>query len=626
MRDSIRPRRGPLTKLLATLLVVAVLNILAATLVFAIRHDDPRVPFFPANGADPRPGADAYVPLPAAYGFTTWSVPPQVVTDAGLVRLKVRGRATADPDVSAGYALAALATYAEDHNPEWLARAGRAVEDALRTSRDGVVEHTEPATGEAAPTGTLPDPWVSAKTQGLMLSALTRLAAATDGLQAERYRARANAVFDTLLRFRDPVEGHVSPLPWFSLIDTNRYIWFEQFPQAAEPTLNLTGHIFALTGLYDYLYLNRSVGRRHDAAVTLVKAGLGTVERYISDVRVPDASAWMGPTRVERSRQLHDILIVQLRELAWMSGDARYREFSNLLNTDTAVNPYLTTGLRPRGDVDAYSWPSVLRVLPPTSRDVTDRLNPERAAPRSQRSPDVLASAALADLARYGQNGRANSLARAERSARRLLNKSEFGLVPHAFRTTNIGGQRLANPWYSAQTQGLLLSALVRLESATGRRQWADAAHAVFATLQRSRNTYRRSPAEATANWLSYVGDDKGSNLWFDMYVPQIESNQVPVPSYLVDAHLAAVIGIYDYWRMTKNPVAARLFDGGASTLVAWLPEIRRSGNVSATAVVWPIYRLDHHRVLTRQIAAMSRMTSDPLLARYAQRLSRDAP
>jgi hypothetical protein len=96
-------------------------------------------------------------------------------------------------------------------------------------------------------------------------------------------------------------------------------------------------------------------------------------------------------------------------------------------------------------------------------------------------------------------------------------------------------------------------------------------------------------------------------------------------PSMVVDAHLTAMFGLYYYCRMTADPTAARLFDGGASTLVSRLPHIRRPGSVSNSALMPGIYELNHHWVVAQQLAVLARMTTDERFAAYSRQFAKDA-
>jgi hypothetical protein len=264
--------------------------------------------------------------------------------------------------------------------------------------------------------------------------------------------------------------------------------------------------------------------------------------------------------------------------------------------------------------------------VPPESRSETsDVTSPERRVPVT-RNPDLRLETALAALADYRRTNDRKELNRAQRIAASLISTSDNGLVPHTFRALNALGQPLRTPWYSAQTQGLLLSVLVRMYESTGDERWADAADPVFRSLTLARNYLGNSAAEPPEIWLSYVGDGhKATNLWFEKFWRQAGPDYYNYPTLVIDAHITAVFGIYDYWRMTKSPAAARLFAGGASTVLSSLPTIRRAGEPSRTMLTSSLARLDHHRVVTGQLSLLAKMTGEKVFAEFARELRKDA-
>jgi hypothetical protein len=617
-----RRRSRPIIQLIAILLAVALVDTSAVVYAFAThRNDPPPLPPFTASESSllVRRGVDAYASSPHEFGFTTTPGRPQIPAN-GHVRVIVDGRKRFDPDSSLRYGLAALAEFTKTGNREWLDRARTAIREVLQTMNGGLVPHELPQTDLVGKP--LPDGWVSAETQGLLLSAVCRLFSIT---QESQWRSDADTVFDSLLRFRGGFDSAGHPYsPWLSRVDDFGQLWFEYMPQGTTPTQKVTSHLFAVIGIYDYSMISHST--RHRVATQAFLAGASTAEVYTPRLRYEAAAAWESPAMVSRSWESHHALVAQLDALSRITGMQVFKDLFKTFRADEAVPAFATTGLLPVDGVDSYFGSAAGRALPPTGPPAhADGVAPERSG-EPAKDPDVKAAAALTALAEFSAGGHERSLLRSVEIVDGLLGTSTHGLVPHTFPVRHWFGEPLVVPWYSAQTQGLLLSALVRLEAATGQQRWADEAGAVFASLQLSRAYPGYSNKEPPAAWMSYVGDETSRHrLWFEKYGRQEGTAYNDYPSFVIDAHIAAVIGIYDYWRMTKSPVAERMFDGGVSTLLARLPDIRRIGGVSESALHSNIYNLEHHRTVTRQLWLLSRMTGNKALAIYARRFAMDA-
>ncbi len=616
---------APVARLLVILTIIVLADVLVAAVVSA-RHKDalPTLPkFSAANTTTPsmRSGIDVYGPTPRAYSLTTAVSYPYSVNDRGGVVLVRDGVERLDPDASLSFALASSARYTKTKNPTDLQRSRRAVTAVLKTRNDGLVGHKTP--GESLTGQALPQDWVSGRTQGLLLSAVSRLYSIT---KAGHWRAEADNVFDSLLRTNGALDKKGRPYsPWISTVDDGGFLWFETYPQSPKPSFVMAGHLSAAIGIYDYTAI--STGARRLAANTVFAAAVDTTRRYVPLLRSENAASWTSPDRVERSWMLHQVLVAQLSAVAGITGDATLRRAATDFRSDTAIAAFDTTVFSLKGGVDAYRWP-LDAALPPTgvAPPPGDRAGSERNA-RTSSKPDAVIARVLQLLAKGRPEGNEQPVAQAEVLLQTLLRTTDNGLVPHNFDAVNAAGQELVRPWYSAQTQGLLLSALVRLHLATGEQQWADAAEAAYATLTLARANQRYNLVEPPPVWTSYVGDNTiATNLWFEKYSRVKLGGPYDYPSMVVDAHTTALIGIYDYWNMTNDPRAARLIDGGATALMSRLPDIRRPGSVSESALGWGVHELEHHRVVTRHLTLLAQMTGDRRFSSFAERFATDAP
>lgn len=110
----------------------------------------------------------------------------------------------------------------------------------------------------------------------------------------------------------------------------------------------------------------------------------------------------------------------------------------------------------------------------------------------------------------------------------------------------------LKAPWYSGMAQGQALSAFVRVYQATQDPVWLEAAQATARTLL-------SAPVE-NQPFASWVDSEK--NLWLEEYPrPDIVSSE-----RVLNGHIFAVYGLYDYWLQTKDPATLRLLDGAVTT------------------------------------------------------------
>ena len=611
---AIRPYR----RFALVLVGVLIVDLAVTAAVYVMHRDDPpALPIFRSVAADPR-GAP-YIPMPPAFGDAFLPDTSLRVSPAGRVRRPVGSELRLDPEAAARFALLQLAAYRSGQDRNALDRAGTALAELAPLLGPGPVENPF---RKPLPNGTsLPVDWVSAQTQGLVLSALSQMYEATG---VRLWRVRAARAFDAFLRIRDfPDKDGETPTRWITVVDRANFLWFEAFPQSPASGGLITGHNFAVLGLLDYSRVAR--GDRLITAKRLYQGGLATTLHYLHDVRFEYGPAWTSPAQLERSIPLHQVLRAQLDALARITDIPGLRRYEQKLTRDTKVAFFFTTGLDPIGDVDAYA-PEPTRMLPPTSITVDDGAGSERSGTGKQ-SLDALLTSAIVDLQNYSSQRRQSDLASARRAITRVLQSSRRGLVAHTQPVVNVYGERLKHPWYSAQTQGLLLSALSRLHWASGDYRWSEHADEVFRSMQRVRGIAGNNERPPRI-WIAHQGDDKAyANLWFEKYPhPQGSASFVRgSPSFVVDAHIAAVIGLYDYWRLTQRPLAARMFDGGVSTIVARLPDIRVPGGISKTALLADVNELDHHRVVTAQLSVLATMTGDKRLAAWAARFEQDA-
>jgi hypothetical protein len=211
-------------------------------------------------------------------------------------------------------------------------------------------------------------------------------------------------------------------------------------------------------------------------------------------------------------------------------------------------------------------------------------------------------------------------LDRAERQGQRLVDTHvEVGRAwwfPYQFDFAMTSGQPrpvLTAPWYSGMAQGVALSLLVRLGEATGDPTWQQAADAVFASFG--------APVSATQPWAVRV--DGAGYLWLEEYprTPATMSEQV------LNGHLYAIYGVWDYWRVTRSAQAAALFDGAATMVAHYVPSaFRRPGAASVYSLLRKTPHESYHAVHVNQLHHLAALAAAPVFANLGDTLLQDFP
>ncbi|MFV2062227.1 MAG: D-glucuronyl C5-epimerase family protein [Chloroflexota bacterium] len=167
-------------------------------------------------------------------------------------------------------------------------------------------------------------------------------------------------------------------------------------------------------------------------------------------------------------------------------------------------------------------------------------------------------------------------------------------------------------PWFNAMAQGLVLSFFVRLYRVTGDEIHLEAAESVFQSFQR----LGRKWAGRERPWVAFV-DDVGY-LWLEHY-PNAK------PDHVLNAHLHALIGLYEYWQLTRSPEARQLLEGALTTMRDRAGLYRREGRVSIYGMRSRTNILKYHRIHVWQLRLLGRMTGDSYFTELGDALDRDA-
>lgn len=172
-------------------------------------------------------------------------------------------------------------------------------------------------------------------------------------------------------------------------------------------------------------------------------------------------------------------------------------------------------------------------------------------------------------------------------------------------------------PWWSAMAQGQALSLFVRLHEATGDDRWDQAAEEVFQTFL---DVHDVTEIPTSDPWAVFIAD--GGWLWLEEYAGDVQ------PMRVLNGHIFAMYGLYDYWLATQDRRAAELFDGAATTVARHVPQLRNPGEAS-----WYGMRVQdnptaqsekYHRIHTIQLRQLGDLTSEPLFDALADLLADD--
>jgi hypothetical protein len=587
------------------LCVVVLVDLLASAAVYYSRRDAPKAPPFATRDVG---GVDwnvsPYAGLAAPMGFSASPALPAVARGSGHVTYQKQ----VNPAINATYALAALDRADANGDMVWVGRAETAMRQVLRASQHGLLpyplENTDPY-GDP-----LPVPGYSSETQGLVLSALARLYEVTGD---QRWRSPADEIFDALQLYRGFFAGSLpAPEPWLSMVDAQGFLWFEQFTQRRAPIESVPAQLFAMVGIYDYrrILADRPAERRQ--ATRLFAGGLATIDHYLPMVRQPGQLSLDSIAARSRSPRAHQTLEAQLTILGRLTGRSDFDRLSRLLDRDDDLPLFETVPVRIGQNVDPYS------ALPDGYGYTTDPKPPARrtssglvTVPPGVVDPSSTARYILSALQRYQATGEERWLRTAKSATQAALADSSSDLLPYMYATTDALGAPLRVPWYSAEGQGLMLAAVTRIASITGEATWRHRAREMFATLMRFRDfgADREPPARP---WISLV-DDSGY-LWFEEF-----PSGAP-PSLTFHVHLSTLLAVYDYWRLTRDPLAKQMLLGGVATVKHYLPVVRNAGRASFDSLASRSADEPYQPLIDWQLRALARITGDTELTRYPSR------
>ncbi len=215
-------------------------------------------------------------------------------------------------------------------------------------------------------------------------------------------------------------------------------------------------------------------------------------------------------------------------------------------------------------------------------------------------------------LGSYDLTGDRDYLALAERNATYLIGRSSridgalwFGFD---FPWNHGASTLLQPPWYSGLTQGKVLALFSRLYEHTGEPRWRAAADATFASFL--------VPRQIGHPWVTLV--DAEGQTWLEEY-----PSDGP-PDMVLNGHMGAIFGLWEYWVATRNPDAETLIWQATAALKFHLHEFRNPGAVSYYGLRFHAQHRQYHFAHIEQLKIMASITGDAWFTHQAALFTAD--
>jgi hypothetical protein len=234
--------------------------------------------------------------------------------------------------------------------------------------------------------------------------------------------------------------------------------------------------------------------------------------------------------------------------------------------------------------------------------------------------PNFQAGYGIANLESYRLTGDEFYLDRALVQARHLVGHrvesrgAWFYAYTFDFRVHGNPRETMRAPWYSGLAQGKALSFFSRLAEVTDDDRWREAADRTFASFL--------LPPSRTDPWVARV--DRYDLLWLVEYPHQADPEK---SDHVFNGHMSAIVGLWDYYRVSKEPVALEMYDGSITTMRRYLPIIRVPDAPSLYCVPHATPASgSYHTLHISQFVFLWLMTGEAEFVRTADTLRDDAP
>ncbi|MDO8963452.1 MAG: D-glucuronyl C5-epimerase family protein [Coriobacteriia bacterium] len=194
-------------------------------------------------------------------------------------------------------------------------------------------------------------------------------------------------------------------------------------------------------------------------------------------------------------------------------------------------------------------------------------------------------------------------------STRAVEGEGWFYPSTFAYRFDSKYGGTLRPPWYSGIAQGTALGFFARLYKATGEPAYLEAAeHTLESFLV---------PPVSGRPWISRV-DSLG-------YL-RLEEYPGTRWQFVLNGHIEATAGLYDYYRVTGDPRALELYRGALTTLVKYGDTFRHRNWISAYSLGARAQYVGYHRRVIRQYLMLYALSGDPRFVHLANEYDTDSP
>ncbi|WP_167536383.1 D-glucuronyl C5-epimerase family protein [Streptomyces ficellus] len=228
----------------------------------------------------------------------------------------------------------------------------------------------------------------------------------------------------------------------------------------------------------------------------------------------------------------------------------------------------------------------------------------------------------LENLAALRRTGDPFFLARARTQADRVVARRHerrgawFFPYPFDFTHDVHTGIAYEAPWYSGMAQGEALSLFAQLAQvaevpAADRARYRRAADGAFRSLL---------VGDDGAPWV--VARDEAGHLWIHEYPVDPPGTS----DHTYNGFMFAALGLWDYYALTRNPLAADLFDGSLTTLAANFRNMRNPGWLSHYCRAHAIPTTSYHPVHVTLLRQLSWLSGSELLAAQSDLLMDDYP
>ncbi|MEV7625550.1 D-glucuronyl C5-epimerase family protein [Actinoplanes sp. NPDC089786] len=172
-------------------------------------------------------------------------------------------------------------------------------------------------------------------------------------------------------------------------------------------------------------------------------------------------------------------------------------------------------------------------------------------------------------------------------------------------------GLTMRAPWYSAMAQGQATSLFIRLAKATGSAEWRRAADRAFRSLQLG--------YAAGVPWATHR--DAAGRLWLEEYPGPNPATSARV----LNGHIFAIYGVWDYWNVTRSPAAAAIFSEATRTVYTYLLRgFRNPSWASSYSLRGDVPSEKYHNIHVNQLLHLHALSGQPVFAAMAEILHGD--